>query len=315
MNEINLFFTCDDAYVPFLAVTLQSIKENKTKGNVYKVKVLHANSISAQSQNIINNEYNKDNIEIEFVDISATVSSVFNDLHTRDYYSKSTYYRLFIPNLYPNLDKALYIDSDIVVLEDIANLYNIDLGDNLVGGVTDGIVASFQELKEYVTNRIGVDKWQDYFNAGVLPMNLKALREFNIEDKFIKLLGAVKFTVAQDQDYLNTLCKNRVKRIDGAWDVMPFYGSELPREKLKLIHYNLAYKPWHHDEIMYEEYFWDYAKRTVYYDQICEEKKGYYDQELSNKQLAALVSVSKREADDKEENERIRKIVNEICSK
>ena len=58
---------------------------------------------------------------------------------------------------------------------------------------------------------------------------------------------------------------------------MPVGGDTIPREKLHLIHYNLAFKPWHFEDILYKEYFWDYAQRTEFIDKIEEIKANYTD--------------------------------------
>ena len=87
----------------------------------------------------------------------------------------------------------------------------------------------------------------------ILSMNLKKLREIGFEDIFLKLISAVKFDVAQDQDYLNVICKGHVKFIDETWDQMPI-PVDVPRPKVPaLIHYNLSFKPWHVDNILYVE--------------------------------------------------------------
>ena len=175
-KDVNLFFTCDENYIPFLSVTLESIRANASKNFNYVIKILHTNTIKFVTQELMLKEYYHDNFELEFVDITNQVKPIFSSLHTRDYYSKSTYYRLFIPTLYPELDKALYLDSDIVVLGDISELYNVDLGENLLGAVHDQAVQNTPEFQEYVLNRIGVKNQEDYFNAGVLLMNLAKLR-------------------------------------------------------------------------------------------------------------------------------------------
>ena len=62
-------------------------------------------------------------MDIEFVDLNYYIQKVKDKLYTRDYYSKTTYFRLFLPNLYPQYDKVLYLDSDIGILDDFATLY------------------------------------------------------------------------------------------------------------------------------------------------------------------------------------------------
>ena len=79
--------------------------------------------------------------------------------------------------------------------------------------------------------------YKHYFNAGILLMNLDAMRKFEFQAKFLYLLETMKFAVAQDQDYLNRLCKGKTKLIDEGWNIMPI-PPELSKEKTKIIHYN-----------------------------------------------------------------------------
>ena len=313
--EINLFFSCDENYIPFFAVTLQSIKNHASNDNFYSIKVLHGNTIKFTTQESITKLFESQNFEIQFVDISQQIKPFFSNLHTRDYYSKSTYYRLFIPNLYQEMDKALYLDSDIVVLDDVANLYNVDLKDNYVAGVHDQAVEIIPEFQEYVVNRIGVKKQEDYFNAGILLMNLEKLRKINFQEKFIELLNRVTYVVAQDQDYLNTICKGHVLLLDKSWNTMPIPNTEVPENQLKIVHYNLSFKPWH-TSVLYEKFFWEYAKQTPYYEQIYEIRQNY-DANLQTKstnETTNLVALAKKQADDKAENVRILAIVDDISN-
>ena len=110
-------------------------------------------------------------------------------------------------------------------------------------------------------------------------MNLDELRKYNFQEKFLYILGTIKFSVAQDQDYLNRLCKGRVKIIDKNWNRMPISNIDVDEKDLKLIHYNLAFKPWHFEDILYKEYFWKYAQKTEYFDEILKIKDNYSDEE------------------------------------
>ncbi len=107
-------------------------------------------------------------------------------------------------------------------------------------------------------------------------MNLDQLRKFKFQEKFLYLLGTVRFSVAQDQDYLNRLCKGRVTLVDRQWDCMPLVNETTKREDIKLIHYNFAYKPWHFEDVLYKEYFWKYAKKTEFYDEIIKIQSELY---------------------------------------
>ena len=145
---IPIFFAVDDGYIPFLAVTLQSITDHSTEEYYYVIKILYTN-ISEENKEKIN-KYTKENINIEFVDLNYYIEKVKGKLYTRDYFSMTTYFRLFISNLYPQYNKAIYLDSDIVLLTDVANLYNEDIGDNLVGAVPDDIIQQNKVFQEYV---------------------------------------------------------------------------------------------------------------------------------------------------------------------
>ena len=276
-KTIPIVFAVDDEYIPFLAVALQSLVDNSSEENEYAIKILYTN-ISEENQKKMH-KYERENINIEFVDLNYYIEKVQDKLYTRDYYSKTTYFRLFLPELYLQYDKVLYLDSDIVIRSDIADLYNIDIGDNLVAATPDGAVQSTEIFQEYVEKVVGVADYNNYFNAGILVMNLDELRKFGFQEKFLYLLSTVKFSVAQDQDYLNRLCKGRVKIIEDTWDRMPIRGDTVKREDIHLVHYNLVSKPWHFEDILYKEYFWEYAEKTEYIDKINEIKANYTEEQ------------------------------------
>ena len=295
MKEIPVFFAVDDGYIPFLGVSLKSLIDNSSKENKYAIKILYTN-VSKENMFKIK-QYECENINIEFVDLNEQLKEIKEKLYTRNYFSNTTYYRLFIPELYPQYDKAIYIDSDTIVLADIAELYNINIGDNLLAGVPDGAVQTIEIFRDYVEKVVGVVDYNNYFNAGMIVMNLKALREYKFEEKFIYLLGKIKFEVAQDQDYLNRLCKGRVKLLDFSWNRMPIMGER--DGDIKIIHYNLGAKPWYFDNVLYQEYFWKYVKETEFYDEIkmIGSKYTEEDKERDDANSAKLIELAKKESD------------------
>ena len=296
-NVIPIFFAIDDGYIPFLAVSLQSLIENSKKENFYLIKILYTN-ISEENQRKIQ-KFEQENVSIEFVDLNYYIEKIKDKLYTRDYYSKTTYFRLFIPNLYPQYTKALYLDSDIVVLEDVADLYNTNMENYLVAAAPDDVIQTIKVFQEYAEKVDGVANYRNYFNAGVLLMNLDELRKFNFQEKFLYSLDKIKFSVAQDQDYLNRLCKGRVKIVDPNWNRMPIAREKENQGDIKLIHYNLAYKPWHFEDILYKDYFWNYAKKTEFFDTIQKIKDNYSDEErfADMEKDKALRMLAQKEAD------------------
>ena len=153
------------------------------------------------------------------------------------------------------------------------------MGTNLVAAAPDDIIQYNKVFQDYAELVVGVESYTKYFNAGVLLMNLDQLRKFKFQEKFIYLLTTVRFSVAQDQDYLNRLCKGRVTLVDRQWDCMPLVNATTKREDIKLVHYNFAYKPWHFEDVLYKEFFWEYAKKTEFYDEILKIQSEYTEEQ------------------------------------
>lgn len=280
MNDSNkgipIFFSVDDGYIPFLAVTLQSLVDNSSSSNQYSIKILHTNVNEENKRKI--SKYQRENIDIEFVNLNCYVEKVKDKLFTRDYYTNTTYFRLFIPELYPQYEKALYLDSDTVVLADIAELYNTDIGENLVAAAQEGVIQNIKVYQDYVEKVVGVASYKRFFNAGVLLMNLNELRRFQFQEKILYLLSTVKYSVIQDEDYLNRMCKGRVKFVDSTWNKMPIDIDNVKIENIKLIHFNYVYKPWHFDNVLYGEIFWEYAQKTEFINDIKFIKENYTEE-------------------------------------
>lgn len=281
-NEIPIFFASDDNYIPCLAVAIQSLIDNTSSYNIYKLIILQTDMSNSKINELL--AFETDNIKIEIKDISSIISKLEKllDLRLRDYYSSAIYYRMFISSLYPEYDKAIYLDSDIVLLDDIANFYNTDLGSNLVGAIVDSVAKYTPSFHDYVLGNLGVD-YTKYFNSGVLLMNLKEMRISHIEDKFIEILKKYNCdSIAPDQDYLNILCKDRVTYLPITWDKMPDFGDYIDEKDLHLIHYNMFRKPWHYSDVPYSDVFWKYAKKTKYYNTLQEELNNYSDEQKEN---------------------------------
>lgn len=294
-NVIPIFMAVDNNYIPFLGVALKSIIDNVSQQNRYEIKVLYT-SVTEENKKKIE-EYQTENVGIEFVNLSYKLQEIQEKLYTRNYFSNTTYFRLFIPELYPDYDKAVYIDSDTITLVDIAKLYNTEMGDNLIAGIPDGAVQAIPIFQDYVEKVVGVSNYNNYFNAGIIVMNLKALREYKFQEKFLYMLEKIKFEVAQDQDYLNRLCKGRVKLLGFEWNRMPAMGEQ--EGERNIIHYNLGCKPWYFDNVLYQEYFWKYAEKTEFYTEIRGMKNNYTeaDKEKDDANSSKLIELAQKEAD------------------
>lgn len=282
-KDIPIFFASDKNYIPYLTVAIKSMVNKINNVNMYKVYIL-TNDVKEDDITEIRS-LEKENFKVEIVDVNPKIESIKNKVALRDYYSVSIYFRLFIPTLFPQYDKAIYLDSDIVLNEDIAKLYNEDIGNNFVGAVLDEVVYSNDDLVYYANEALDVTEKQ-YFNSGVLIMNLKKFRDNDIENDFYNWVNMYKFgAVAPDQDYLNCICKNKVKYLEQGWDKMPM-GNELPDDKLYLIHYNMFWKPWKYENTMFKDYFWDIAKTTSYYKFLKDKQKSYTDEQKKQDSVA-----------------------------
>lgn len=273
---VPVFFACDDNYVKYLLVTLQSIKEHISLDHDYRIHILNTDITSESRRKLYALE--GPNFTIEFCDVSEPLEEIKKKLFVRDYYSFTTYYRIFIANMFKQYDKVLYLDSDIIVCQDIANLYRYNLGENYVGAVQDYLIQSTEVFGEYSECVLGISK-NAYFNAGVLLINTDQFRKKNLKKKFIELLSMYSFVVAQDQDYLNILCQDHVLWLDSKWNVQMSEAKERPLAKVGLVHYNFAAKPWNRVEGRYVNLYWHYAKKTADYETLIKLRNEYSSQD------------------------------------
>lgn len=275
MKEIPIFFASDNNYAPYLCVAIKSLLDNSSKDYFYKIYVLTSN-IHEDFQKRISKVLTT-NSSIEYVNVDNEMEKLKDKLFLRDYYSFETYYRFFIPDMFPQYNKVIYLDCDIIVKEDISKMYNININHYMLGVVPDQTFRELgQDFIDYTHHVLDINV-KKVFNAGVLLINSQMFRATNILGQFTKLLSKYKFRVTQDEDYLNVLCKDKVKYIDKGWNKMPF-NDKFPEKKVKLIHYNLHLKPWHYPNIRFEEYFWNTAKQTEFYEDI-KLQLQYYSEE------------------------------------
>ena len=264
---IPIFFTIDDGYAPYLHVALISLIENASEDRKYKIIVVYQELNEENRNNLAALVKNHQNFEIEFKYMKQSLDMITDRIENRlrsDYFTMTIYFRIFIPDMYPEYDKAIYIDSDIVVPGDISELYDTDMHNNLIGVVKDGSVNDVAELQRYMTESLGL-KLGDYFNSGMLLMNMKELRNVKLAEHFLYLLNKYHFDcVAPDQDYLNSMCYGKIEYLDSCWDAMPNRNKpEIKNPKI----------------IQYQDYFWKYARQSVYYDQIKAFKAAYTDKQ------------------------------------
>ncbi len=294
-NNIAVCFSVNDAYIPLMAVTLQSIIENSSPENNYDIIVLMTD-VSSENQSKIFSMISKHiNFVVRFINVGALVygyNFFIESDPTNTKYSNEIYFRILVPTLMSAYSKAVFLDSDVVVNEDIANLYNIDLADNMISAVRDyeGIASCYHHnyaRTKYRINELGIKNFENYFISGVVVINIKKFSEIFTEKTLLNM-AVSKNWIQFDQDLLNYICKDSVKIIDSAWDFvedidetyshMPdhLYREYLESEKNpKIIHYSGSRKPWKNPGSKFNKYFDKYLDHTPFKDEIRKFYKFY----------------------------------------
>lgn len=296
-KEIPICFATDDNYVPFLSVAIASLLDNSSAENYYRIFVL-ITQLKTENINKIK-KLEKPNSSIEFISLAKELDKIQGMFHLRDYYSKETYYRIFIPNLFPQYKKVLYLDCDITVLGDVSELYNTHIHGFYVGAAQEEVMQTYEVFGNYVEKADGINR-KNYFNAGILLINCRRWRNKFIAEKFVDLLNRYKFRVVQDEDYLNVLCKGHVRSISLGWNKTSYKNDAFDDKDLRLIHWKINWRPWKYKNVLYEEYFWKYAKMTDFYDQLIQmrDSRTQADFEKDELLMKNLEKMAEEDAND-----------------
>lgn len=197
--------------------------------------------------------------------------------------SKCTYYRLSLPWLLPQYDKALYLDGDLIVNSPIDILDKFELGDNYIAGVKIPFHVANKRNLTYLS-RMGFSS-NEYVNAGVLLLNLKLMRKEGLDKEFSSHVK-LKY-LYQDQDILNKVCKGRIAHLPMKYnytngadkvDITEFSSkTQTPQAEIieaienpAIIHFN-GVKPWK-AIVPYWALWMKYFRQTSMYNPDDEEK-------------------------------------------
>lgn len=299
-NEIiPIFYACDNNFVKYTIVSLHSMIKNASPNHKYRVHILHTGITKPMTEKLY--ELSNDNFEICFYDVTDYLKSISDKLPIRDYYSKTTYYRLFIAEMFTEYNKAVYIDSDTVVQGDIFELYNTNINDAYLGACHEQAMIQVDTYGTYVEKVIGISRY-NFFNAGVLLINCEQFRLHFVLDKFIQYLHTYDFVVTQDEDYLNLICKDHVYWLDQRWNTEIFGDILYSIEQANIIHYIMTSKPWHYTDCRHGDIFWKYAKEVSVYDEILSVLKSYTDEERARDKTSCenLLCLAEKEISRKD---------------
>ncbi len=282
-KQIPIFFSTDDNYIPYLDVAIRSLIANASKKYEYRIIVLNTGLDEDNVRKVMQNE--RPGFKIDFVDITAEVENIKSRFKNVYHFSVVAYYRLFIASLFPQYDKVVYLDCDLVVLGDISELYNTELGNNILGAAPEEFVQNTSEFRLYAKTALGVDP-DRYVNSGVLLMNLKEFRKCKIEESFVKIITEYDFDLLDpDQAYLNYLCFGKIHVLPNGWNKEPMPIA--CEGKKNIVHYALYKKPWQYDDVTDGEYFWEYAKNSPFHERICLGKENFNEADRAKKEATA----------------------------
>ena len=273
MNIIPICFTTDNRYFPYMATTIHSVMENANKKQLYKLFVLYTD-ISEENKVKLENQIRiYDNFAIKYIDVTEYIKGYsFNTT----FFPKESYSRLLIPYIFGRYEKVIYLDDDIICLEDIAKILNNEPTDAVIEASRDIFVIDKQnkEDKEYA-EQLGLKNYTDYFNAGVLVFNTAAFTKIITQDELFNMANLSHLKYA-DQCILNIVCEGKVRFLNMAWNVMTHLNLDMPhpyareykmaRKHPYIIHYTYD-KPWKYFYVLKRQgYFWQHAKKTPFFD-------------------------------------------------
>ncbi len=286
-NNIPIFISSSDYFCPYASVTVQSILENASPNRNYDIIILHSSISEKNKIKLQKMVEGKENFSLRFYNVKNAIEGL--PFQTNSYISVETYFRLLIPTFFQEYSKALFLDADTIVLKDVADLFDIDIANNLLGATVDihgmtlvnGNKAEHDNFKDYLINQLHLKNPYEYYQAGVLILNLDEFRSQFSTDEILKFALSKKY-VFLDQDILNSLCHGKVIRIHMKWDVLPNWGNyrrlyapasdyaefvEAQKDP-SIVHFAGPGKPWDWPDNELAEVFWKYAQFSPFYGNI-----------------------------------------------
>jgi Lipopolysaccharide biosynthesis proteins, LPS:glycosyltransferases len=250
---MNLLFAIDDNVVKQMLTTLYSVKMN-TKGE-FDIYVLQKDKL--KQTKLIQDFCDREGMNYHPIIVDGTR---FKNAPITDRYPATIYYRLLAQDYLPKIDRILYLDADILVINDLHTLYNLDLGDNLYAAASHSALTS-NMTEPFNKVRLGNYEAESYYNSGVLLFNLPKIRQVVKADDIFKYIKENELTLfLPDQDVLNGLYGHQIMKIpdelynfdarmsalyfaigDGKWDL------DWVIDNTVILHFCGRDKPWKND--------------------------------------------------------------------
>lgn len=312
-NAVPVVFSVDDNYAPMLSVTIQSLIENSCSQKNYDIFILTENINTSNRRILLSQIAGRNNFSMRFINVKNLLNDeIRKQLYIEIHVSLATYFRFFIPRIFKNFSKVIYLDSDLLICHDIAELIELDLHNNWLGAALDiresipvkqKMFVSNRNWHDYVSKTLGLRDPYQYFQAGVLIYNIQKFINNNVEEKLFESLKKIKSPILSDQDIMNSVLYGHVEFIKTHWNVewqIPFefenYRQLLPRHyfdsyqlalhKPYIIHYASSIKPWNSPLKYLSDLWWNVARRTRYYEHFTE--NNFMNNDFINRQREAI---------------------------
>ncbi len=286
-DSIPIVLAANQQYVPVLFVCIHSIIKHKKQGSLYKIFIFHTD-ICKESQREFESYLADGFVQIKFMNVKRFVVSY--RLEAKEHISTETFFRFLILDILKEYEKVLYLDCDLIVCRDIEELFHTDLKDNYLGAAHDPDFMgqcndSSLTTREYCSSVLKMRSPWDYFQAGVLLLNVKELRKHVKVHQLFEMADTGIYRYS-DQDILNSVCEGHVKELDMAWNFMTDCSHTRRKEVISLapdhvileydnarknpyiVHYAGPSKPWKDPEEDFAHLFWKEARETIYYEEL-----------------------------------------------
>ena len=265
METFAVVTACDDKFAQHTSVMLRSLLENNPK-TTFRIFVLVPSDFPTNIQSMITNSMPSGRYSFTFIQICYQNLSA---LKIGGWASHTTYCRLMIADLLPEISRALYLDSDIVVMGDISAMLHLDLSQYPLAAALDPLDASADKRK------INLGQSVPYFNAGVMLLNLDRWRLENIGRRALDFATTnpqyIVLWNQWDQCALNNIIRGNLLVLPKEWnfqraDVDFDFASNKSIERAKrakVLHFTTSEKPWFfmNNHPLKREY-WKYLQRT-----------------------------------------------------
>jgi lipopolysaccharide biosynthesis glycosyltransferase len=277
-ESIQIVCCADEKFMPLTATMLMSLVRNHHSHELLSVSIIN-DGISITTQKNLEDLFSAENIVIHWFQIDPKeipsilgIPEIYNHISCH-------YYRLLMPYLLPqSVNRAIYLDVDLIVLQDISELWKIDFQNQTICAVQDFMGTCGEGISNCL--EFGISPTAKYFNSGVLLIDLKKWREQDISKKAINCrLSNEKAVVASkyythDQFGLNVILHDQWQELDPRWNYSPGPGKLV--DNPCIVHYCGDVKPWNQkckDE--FRQAFIQYLNQTPYKEHFAEEFKPF----------------------------------------